>query len=207
MRSPTALASAAQVRPREGQTQAACGAGGAWQSGLGPEDWGLRKRASRSWACLYYRKVSLGPGRSQPGGQRSQPLPYPSQPSANVRSSRHTHHPVTSRSGSRGPEQDLGICVSICAARAPTELLDSQHLEDGSWGWEGPELGRPHGEPGEGLTAPEGLALAWPSGSPLSPQLWEQERAARPSQGPSRLGPPQRFSGAISTSTAFCPAL
>ena len=90
----------------------------------------------------------------------------------------------------------------------PRELLDSQRLEVGSSGGEGAELGRPHGEAGKGLTTPRGLALAWPSGgSPaVSPAvgagggLLDQVRSRQDSDHP------QRFSGATSPSTSFCPA-
>lgn len=109
-------------------------------------------------------------------GRGPSPCPYPSQPSANVRVlGTHTTPTVTSRSRVRGPEQDLGICVSICAARTPTELLDLPSIwKAAPGGWGGAELGRPHGEPGRvnrSLGARSGLAF-W--GTPLSPQLWEQ---------------------------------
>ena len=143
---PTALASAAQVRPRGGQERAGSGAlagrGGPGSLGLALRTQGVTEEGPAGGLGLSV--LQEGPwipgGASLAGGGQeeapgSQHLPHPPQPSANVHVlSTHTtpRHPSTAGPGSEAPNRACESVFLSTPQRMPTELLNSQHLEVGS---------------------------------------------------------------------------
>lgn len=210
---PTALASTARVRPQGGQERAGSGAlvepGGAGSLGLALRTQGVKKEgpAGRLGLSVLQEGPWVPGGASLAGGGQeespgSQHLPPHHSPLLTCGFSAHTPPPTIHHQQVLGQRPRTGPANLFLSApqRMPTELLDSQHLEVGSWGRGGGDLDRTHREAGKGLTAPGGSL--WPGllwGAPaVSPAMGAGGGLLDPARGRQDADHPEVLRGYFS---------